>query len=630
MRRLFCLPTVILLIFIIGCGHSLESRVQFQPISPTTGDSLLVKYFPGKMSPLADADSVLMQAQLYPTLRADEILLVEVAMQKRRGEWVAGISLKDSSLGCVLFQFTSGDSIDGNQDQAWDILIHTPDGRPVEGAYIALSRTFTRSFYMKRKRDFDKALEYLSKELKLHPENWRALSAGWSLKMRKARDDREKLNQIDAEVDSLLKVYPDEVDLHVQAFYYFDRRGNTARADELLNRLKVLDPDNKLFVWNKWSKIREIENANRRIKTALLFRAQVQDPNMLKSINRSVLSWMMGEEQWLKAVEFVNGLEDPDPGLLNQISWSLVEQNRMLLQAVTLAEKAVQRYRDQDDSNKPSYMPRMMWQKSREASLGNTLDTFAFALYKLGKLKEAEVAFQEAYELTHGSSAEITARYVQCLLDNNEIDKAITVATQSIEQGESNERINDFLRQAYKQKTGSSAPADSIITIAESKATKKLGKEIADRIIKNPESAPTFTLVTLDGDSISLESLRGKIVIVDFWATWCGPCKRSFPYLEKFWQQHRNDPDVMVLAINCWERKKGDAMVKEVRAFIEKNNYTFPVLLDMTDAVISKYGVEGIPTKFFIGQDGKIYFKDVGFSGPKMLQEMNLELQMLR
>jgi peroxiredoxin len=133
------------------------------------------------------------------------------------------------------------------------------------------------------------------------------------------------------------------------------------------------------------------------------------------------------------------------------------------------------------------------------------------------------------------------------------------------------------------------------------------------------EPAPAFTLKDLDGKTVSLADLKGKTVIVDFWATWCGPCKASFPGMQMAVNKYKDDPNVKFLFVDTWEN--GDKYVDEVKKFITDNKYTFHVLIDekVDDGkqakVISSYNVDGIPTKFIIDKNGNIRFKYVGYSG---------------
>ena len=117
----------------------------------------------------------------------------------------------------------------------------------------------------------------------------------------------------------------------------------------------------------------------------------------------------------------------------------------------------------------------------------------------------------------------------------------------------------------------------------------------------------------LDLDLVSLESLRGKTVVLDFWATWCGPCKRSMPAMQKIVDNHRNDSSVVLLFVDTMEH--GDSTKQKVSDFIKNSPYTFHVLLDSNSTVSAGYMVAGIPTKLVIDPQGVLRFKVLGFNG---------------
>ncbi len=144
------------------------------------------------------------------------------------------------------------------------------------------------------------------------------------------------------------------------------------------------------------------------------------------------------------------------------------------------------------------------------------------------------------------------------------------------------------------------------------KAPEKKETSIGKAVSQNPP-APDFTLTDLNGNTVTLSKLKGKVVVLDFWATWCGPCVRSFPAMQQAVNKYKNDPDVVFLFINTWER--GGNVEEKVRQFIQRGNFDVQVLLDSENKVVRKYGVEGIPTKFVVDKQGGISKKSVGFSG---------------
>jgi cytochrome c biogenesis protein CcmG, thiol:disulfide interchange protein DsbE len=134
--------------------------------------------------------------------------------------------------------------------------------------------------------------------------------------------------------------------------------------------------------------------------------------------------------------------------------------------------------------------------------------------------------------------------------------------------------------------TGSSAGLDSLYTA--------LGMR---RPVESAE-APDFTLLTLEGRSVQLREFRGKLVLLNFWATWCAPCLHEMPSMERLYQTFKQT-DFVLLAVSM------DRQGEEVaRPFVDKLKLTFPVLLDHTLEVSRRYSVRGLPTTYLIDPEG--------------------------
>ena len=129
-----------------------------------------------------------------------------------------------------------------------------------------------------------------------------------------------------------------------------------------------------------------------------------------------------------------------------------------------------------------------------------------------------------------------------------------------------------------------------------------------------------FTLEDLNGNKVTLSQLKGKKVFLNFWATWCPPCKAEMPDIEKLYQETK-DSDLVILAVNAGDDKK------TVQDFIAKNNYNFSVLLDSDGEVSQLYQVTGIPTSYFIDTEG---YLDDGTSGVIPLESMKKYINKLK
>jgi len=117
--------------------------------------------------------------------------------------------------------------------------------------------------------------------------------------------------------------------------------------------------------------------------------------------------------------------------------------------------------------------------------------------------------------------------------------------------------------------------------------------------------APDFQLDSLDGQTVSLSDLGGKPVLINFWATWCSPCRIEMPYRQQVYNGW-SDKGLVLLAINTGESSS------KVGEFVQNHNLSFSVLLDTKQDVAQKYNIRGIPTTFFIDKDGIIQARKVG------------------
>ena len=145
--------------------------------------------------------------------------------------------------------------------------------------------------------------------------------------------------------------------------------------------------------------------------------------------------------------------------------------------------------------------------------------------------------------------------------------------------------------------------------------TPNAGEEQASPHEEEQESPPVaaggkaanFKLEALDGSTVSLEQLKGKVVFLNIWATWCGPCREEMPSMETLYDELRPNRDFVMLAVS--QDTKGRLVVAP---YVEKNGYHFKVLLDPENKVGEAYDVSGVPETFIIDREGRIVAHHMG------------------
>lgn len=136
-----------------------------------------------------------------------------------------------------------------------------------------------------------------------------------------------------------------------------------------------------------------------------------------------------------------------------------------------------------------------------------------------------------------------------------------------------------------------------------------------NREVVSTMQATDFTLPTLEGGEQSLHETRGKVVILNFWASWCAPCKIEMPHFQTVYENYKQD--VEILAVNVTSKDEVD----DVQAFVETNTLTFPVLLDESNDVSVMYGAFALPTTIILDRNGNIAHEIIGQMDEQLLLE---------
>jgi thiol-disulfide isomerase/thioredoxin len=252
-------------------------------------------------------------------------------------------------------------------------------------------------------------------------------------------------------------------------------------------------------------------------------------------------------------------------------------------------------------------------------------DTYALLLYKSGNIDSAYYYQSLAYN-NNATDAEGAERYAVFAYEAKGAAAAQPILEKQLLTGKGSPAMEELLKTVYKDLGLSESDYNKIIAKSSNKIKENLAEQIKEKM--SNYAASDFSLKNLKGEDVSLTSLKGKVVVLDFWATWCGPCKASFPAMQTVVNKYKTDANVVFLFVDAWENKEPKPMREDAAKFIQDNNYTFHVLLDEKDKVIAGYNVSGIPTKFVIDPKGNVKYTSVGYeSAEELIQELSLMVE---
>ena len=135
----------------------------------------------------------------------------------------------------------------------------------------------------------------------------------------------------------------------------------------------------------------------------------------------------------------------------------------------------------------------------------------------------------------------------------------------------------------------------------------------AIRFVNNPEAAPEFALQTLDGKPLSLAGATGKVVLLNFWATWCGPCRLEIPDLIELQKQYKDQLQIIGLLVDVDD-------VEDAKKFVQDSGFNYPVAVATPQVRIAYGGISALPTVFVLDTQGRIVQKHIGLSDPRLYE----------
>lgn len=234
------------------------------------------------------------------------------------------------------------------------------------------------------------------------------------------------------------------------------------------------------------------------------------------------------------------------------------------------------------------------------------LETYTLILHKLNQ-NDSAFYYQD---LMYKQNTILTAEGIENYALYSEKVKGLKYARVILEKellnGNTSLTLLSHLQNIYKKLN---VPNDEFKILLE-KNRQLLKQSNIEKIVRKlgTTNAIEFKLKNILGETISLSQFRNKVIVLDFWATWCAPCKASFPYMQQLINSYKQDSNVVFLFIDIWEREEPNKIIEKVSNYLVGNNYKFNVLFDPKGETASSFKIEAIPQKVIINQYGKIVY----------------------
>ncbi len=553
----------------------------------------------------------------------------------KNGNTYSGQFQTDSSTLLVVFAFSHNKVWDNAPKEGYIYPIYE-NNQPAEEALSAMA-----DFYISKNMktlfsaepDYQKAIDLLQEEMKLYPDGKTKFTS-----LQKYYKALYKLNPQTAKTEIFTYIKNIDQQLQISDVDHFKKYRLYEILDMKIEMEKTLELITQQFPNSPVIFSRRYKDAltpRAAIDMEIIGKKLIEDYNMIKGTEFSAFTnsvYSALNQAYLKELNlskfyfYLNQINQPTLKLTDIIKTAtfLAEMKKELLEAEKLSNQGLGLI-DTLINNQPAISAKFLKEKKTELTglLGRIY-------YEQNILDKAYITLKNAHEDNIDQSSFIPIYYALVLVKKKEFNAAQPLLADAIKSGRTDHEIILAYKEAFINNGGNLS--DYTVQLSELKedAEKKRKLELEKIIQKTP--APNFSLLDTKGKRVSLTDYKGKIVVLDFWATWCIPCLEAFPGMNKLIKNYQNDKDVVFLFINTSETFTKD-LTKKINSYLKKQRYNFHVLLDEKstfDGVSiyktnNSYGAEAIPLKVVIDKDGNIRFKSAGYLGSdeKVVEELS-------
>jgi thiol-disulfide isomerase/thioredoxin len=625
-----------LLLFLLAFIQVQGQAVTVTPTKIKRGDSVTISYSPSVGGAIPANVQAITLVFTYSTFYDQPW---KIPMVKKGDVWTASI-FAGRFATFATFYLQSGDLVEKPApDKHYSLPVF--DGQQRVKSSL-LHESYSLSAQMPKSAALQpNKLALLKEELKNHPNNYEAKVAMLNAQMLMAKTPEEKLKfreQARKVIAAKLEenpTFPGNVNQVTMGYLMI---GEKTRLDSVRKVIMERFPTADISKDLKASLIAKQKDSSTRIQQleALLKTGDKPGEEGSESIHNMLFEHYSKKKDSVKALYHASKLNAKPspytPEVLKDIAAKLTANQVAPTAAIRYANQSLKMVNQwpvgiiryfPEFGHIPSYVPDSTRKQAVVEAKSALLSIKAVNYLKLGKIDSAKALVEEALKTSNGREGILNS--AQVLTSLNENEKAFAAQWKLLLKNPTDTVVLKAAKANFLKYNPSIDAFNTKVAELEVLEKAQLTAKIKTTMLNKP--GPELNgLVDLTGKPVTMDMMKGKVVVLDFWATWCVPCMQEMPYFHKVYEKYRNNPDVMFMVVNSGSNNT----IVDARNWVRDNpQYKFPVYFNNDKNIGEKVGFTVIPTIAVIDKAGKMQFRTIGFEGEILQKKLDIEIEML-